>query len=75
MIAFYVLRNLLTLFLAIVPFKMHIGRRLSFDGALCTVRFTGEVKKTTGTWLGVEWDDPKRGKHDGTHEGVRYFTC
>ncbi len=28
-----------------------------------------------GLWLGVEWDDPERGKHDGSHEGVRYFTC
>jgi len=23
----------------------------------------------------VEWDDPTRGKHDGSHAGVRYFTC
>lgn len=28
-----------------------------------------------GIWVGVEWDDPTRGKHDGTKEGVRYFTC
>ena len=28
-----------------------------------------------GAWLGVEWDDPSRGKHSGTHEGKRYFTC
>ena len=54
---------------------MHIGHRLSFNGALCTVRFIGEVKNTKGTWLGVEWDDPARGKHDGTHEGVKYFDC
>ena len=26
-----------------------------------------------GTWLGVDWDDPEEGKHDGAHEGVRYF--
>ncbi|NXD79779.1 TBCE protein, partial [Halcyon senegalensis] len=29
----------------------------------------------SGIWLGVEWDDPQRGKHDGTYEGTRYFTC
>ena len=23
----------------------------------------------------MEWDDPTRGKHDGSHAGVRYFTC
>ena len=28
-----------------------------------------------GAWLGVEWDDPSRGKHSGTHEGERYFIC
>lgn len=52
-----------------------IGHRLSFDGALCTVRWVGDVPGTSGTWLGVEWDDQARGKHDGSHKGVRYFTC
>ncbi|KAK4229771.1 HotDog domain-containing protein [Podospora fimiseda] len=49
--------------------------KLSYDGALCTVRYIGEVAGTTGSWLGVEWDDPSRGKHDGQHKGVRYFSC
>ncbi|EAA29675.2 RNI-like protein [Neurospora crassa] len=53
----------------------HIGQRRSYDGALCTVRFIGEVEGTTGSWLGVEWDDPTRGKHAGQHKGIRYFTC
>ncbi|KAL2263451.1 hypothetical protein VTK26DRAFT_6749 [Humicola hyalothermophila] len=52
-----------------------IGQRRSYDGALCTVRYIGEVAGTSGTWLGVEWDDPSRGKHDGQHKGVRYFSC
>lgn len=29
----------------------------------------------SGLWLGVEWDHPSRGKHDGSHDGVQYFTC
>ncbi|VUC20332.1 unnamed protein product [Clonostachys rosea] len=53
----------------------HLGQRMSFDGALCTVRYIGEVATTAGTWLGVEWDDSSRGKHDGSHKGVRYFKC
>ncbi|OAA56560.1 tubulin-specific chaperone [Niveomyces insectorum RCEF 264] len=54
-----------------------VGQRLSYDGTLCTVRYVGEVAGTAGggIWLGVEWDDPARGKHDGVHKGVRYFAC
>ncbi|GME50835.1 hypothetical protein GTA08_BOTSDO05438 [Neofusicoccum parvum] len=51
------------------------GRRLSYNGDLCTVRYVGGVQGTKGEWLGVEWDDPTRGKHDGSHAGVRYFEC
>lgn len=53
----------------------HIGDRLSYDGAVCTVRYVGAVKGTSGTWLGIEWDDPRRGKHDGSHKGMQYFKC
>ncbi|KAI0636670.1 hypothetical protein C8Q77DRAFT_1050282 [Trametes polyzona] len=52
-----------------------IGARLSHSGYLGTVRFVGPVDGTQGVWLGVEWDDPKRGKHDGIKDGKRYFTC
>lgn len=52
-----------------------VGQRVSYGGALCTVRYAGPVAGTTGSWLGVEWDDATRGKHDGSHKGVRYFTC
>ncbi|KAJ5089457.1 hypothetical protein N7532_008141 [Penicillium argentinense] len=52
-----------------------VGQRRSFDGQLCTIRYVGSVQGTTGDWLGVEWDDPTRGKHAGEHKGVRYFTC
>uniref|UniRef100_A0A8C4KU01 Tubulin-specific chaperone E n=1 Tax=Equus asinus TaxID=9793 RepID=A0A8C4KU01_EQUAS len=30
---------------------------------------------SAGFWLGVEWDNPERGKHDGSHEGTVYFKC
>ncbi|KAI1190075.1 Thioesterase/thiol ester dehydrase-isomerase [Nemania serpens] len=52
-----------------------VGDRVSYDGATCTVRYVGEVAGTSGIWLGVEWDDAARGKHDGSHKGTRYFTC
>ncbi|KAI8989734.1 hypothetical protein BD414DRAFT_414676 [Trametes punicea] len=52
-----------------------VGTRLCHSGHLGTVRYVGAVEGTTGIWLGVEWDDPKRGKHDGVKDGKRYFTC
>ena len=51
-----------------------IGTRVSVNGEFATVLFDGQVGDTKGEWLGVEWDDPSRGKHDGTHGGDRYFT-
>ena len=39
------------------------------------MRYVGPVEGTKGDWLGVEWDDPNRGKHDGSHSGVRYVEC
>ncbi|KAI0723930.1 hypothetical protein C8T65DRAFT_734439 [Cerioporus squamosus] len=52
-----------------------VGTRISHSGTLGTVRYVGSVDGTQGVWLGVEWDDPKRGKHDGVKDGKRYFTC
>uniref|UniRef100_A0A3Q3J3P7 Tubulin-specific chaperone E n=1 Tax=Monopterus albus TaxID=43700 RepID=A0A3Q3J3P7_MONAL len=52
-----------------------LGRRVSCGGERATVRYVGPVPPTAGLWLGLEWDNPERGKHDGSHEGVRYFTC
>ena len=58
-----------------MPPHSYVGQRLSFESALCTVRYVGFVQGTDKEWLGVEWDDPSRGKHDGEHKGVRYFSC
>ena len=55
--------------------SFYIGQRVSYGGDLCTIRYIGEVKGVKGEWLGVEWDDPSRGKHSGEVDGVRYFTC
>ncbi|KAF2088772.1 tubulin-specific chaperone E [Saccharata proteae CBS 121410] len=55
--------------------QFYPGKRLSYDGSLCTVRYVGTVEGTKGDWLGVEWDEPSRGKHSGAHNGVTYFEC
>ncbi|XP_072107133.1 tubulin-specific chaperone E isoform X1 [Mobula birostris] len=52
-----------------------VGRRVACRDEYGTVRFVGKVTSTSGIWLGVEWDNPERGKHNGTHEGVQYFQC
>ncbi|NXU57116.1 TBCE protein, partial [Turnix velox] len=52
-----------------------LGRRLLCGREYGTVRYVGSVPPTAGIWLGVEWDDPQRGKHDGTYEGTQYFKC
>uniref|UniRef100_A0A7N8WQK9 Tubulin-specific chaperone E n=1 Tax=Mastacembelus armatus TaxID=205130 RepID=A0A7N8WQK9_9TELE len=49
--------------------------RVSCGEERATVRYVGPVPPTAGLWLGVEWDNPERGKHDGSHEGVQYFAC
>ncbi|XP_046627613.1 tubulin-specific chaperone E [Neodiprion virginianus] len=51
-----------------------LGSRIECDGSLGTLRYVGPVGDTKGEWLGIDWDDPSRGKHNGTYEGVKYFT-
>uniref|UniRef100_A0A061RZB9 Tubulin-specific chaperone e-like n=1 Tax=Tetraselmis sp. GSL018 TaxID=582737 RepID=A0A061RZB9_9CHLO len=45
------------------------------QGCPGTVRFVGTLHGREGHWAGVEWDDPERGKHDGTLDGISYFKC
>ncbi|TGJ82540.1 hypothetical protein E0Z10_g6209 [Xylaria hypoxylon] len=61
-------------FIAMSP-SPQVGDRLSYDGATCIVRYLGEVTGTSGSWLGVEWDDAARGKHDGSHKGVSFVAA
>jgi hypothetical protein len=49
--------------------RVAIGR----DRDKATVRYVGPVAGQAGVWVGVEWDDGSRGKHDGSTGGVKYF--
>ncbi|XP_037575752.1 tubulin-specific chaperone E [Dermacentor silvarum] len=53
--------------------EVAVGTRVSCDGHYGVVRYCGPVVDTKGTWLGIEWEDPYRGKHNGCHNGVQYF--
>ena len=60
-----------------------VGQRFDCEGHTGTVRFVGPVRvqlpgrsqEEESIWIGVEWDDIYRGKHDGSFNGVRYFSC
>jgi hypothetical protein len=49
----------------------------SQDGHLATVRWRGVLPDSKGKedrWVGVEWDDPTRGKHNGEFKGQKLFS-
>lgn len=54
--------------------KALLGQRVAYGNDICTIRYIGTVKGK-GEWLGVEWDNASRGKHDGRVDGERYFKC
>jgi hypothetical protein len=57
------------------PPSFRLGDRLRVGGAAATVRYVGPVAgKGPDAWIGLEWDDEARGKHDGSVGGRRYFS-
>ncbi|CAG8485532.1 411_t:CDS:10 [Diversispora eburnea] len=51
-----------------------LNKRIQIEDQIATVRYIGPVPPK-GEWIGLEWDNVSRGKHDGVHDDVRYFTC
>lgn len=58
-----------------VPSSLKVGQRFSLITDRGTIRYIGQVQDTKGTWLGVEWDNSSRGKHNGIINEIRYFHC
>ena len=52
-----------------------VNQRLQIGSERATVRYIGEVAGQSGEWVGLEWDNAARGKHDGSTNGQRYFNC
>lgn len=52
-----------------------LGSRISIAGKRACVCFVGQLEDQEGQWVGLDWDDPNRGKHDGIYNGKRYFSC
>nr|GMD26169.1 tubulin-folding cofactor E [Ipomoea batatas] len=52
-----------------------VGQRVHYAGdsrRIGSVKYVGPVEGYSGTWIGIDWDNGD-GKHDGCHNGVRYF--
>ncbi|KAI5668910.1 hypothetical protein M9H77_18763 [Catharanthus roseus] len=53
-----------------------LGQRVTSAGdtrRIGTVKYVGPVEGYSGSWIGVDWDNDGEGKHDGSHNGVKYF--
>ncbi|XP_060840515.1 tubulin-specific chaperone E [Rhopalosiphum padi] len=53
--------------------SVRVGRKVSVGAFTGFARYVGPIPGTEDLWVGIEWDDPNRGKHDGIHNGIRYF--
>lgn len=58
-----------------IPSFLKLGDRIQVDENIATIRYIGPVDQTDGEWLGIEWDDASRGKHNGEKDGKSYFSC
>jgi len=56
---------------------IQVGHRIEVLNERGFVRFIGSLEtcETSALWVGIEWDNPTRGKHDGTYNGKKYFHC
>lgn len=54
-----------------------LGKRIELNGYSGTIRYSGPLKhkKDNDVWVGIDWDDKSRGKHNGTVENTLYFSC
>lgn len=54
------------------------NRRIELNGYCGSIKYIGNLKHKKDSdselWLGIEWDDPNRGKHNGTVENFKYFS-
>ena len=51
----------------------YVGERVDVNGHKGRVMYYGPVEGKPGSYFGIDWEDPERGKHDGTVNGTRYF--
>ncbi|KAF7637733.1 CAP-Gly domain-containing protein [Meloidogyne graminicola] len=52
---------------------VELNKRILLNNSKGVVKYYGELEVTNGFWVGVDWDDKYRGKHDGSYKGKKYF--
>ena len=55
-----------------------LGKRVELNEKTAKIKYVGPLKhkkeyKENEIWLGLDWEDKTRGKHNGTVEGFEYF--
>lgn len=56
-----------------INMSLKVGDRVEHKESCGSLRYIGTLPGRQGTWLGVDWDDKTRGRHDGSYEGIHYF--
>ena len=49
------------------------NKRIIVNGSRGVIKYKGPVEGTNGIWIGIDWDEEGRGKHDGSFQGKYYF--
>ncbi|KAF6776674.1 hypothetical protein AHF37_03303 [Paragonimus kellicotti] len=50
-----------------------VGDRVVHEEHFGTIYYVGELPNSADVWLGINWDNPNRGRHNGTYKGHQYF--
>lgn len=50
-----------------------IGCRVVKEEQFGTIKYVGQLANSKFIWLGVDWDDSKNGRHNGSFKGITYF--
>eukprot|EP01062_Namystynia_karyoxenos_P058348 TRINITY_DN49909_c0_g1_i1.p1 TRINITY_DN49909_c0_g1~~TRINITY_DN49909_c0_g1_i1.p1 ORF type:complete len:977 (+),score=324.34 TRINITY_DN49909_c0_g1_i1:107-2932(+) len=54
---------------------IEVGCSVVCKGRHATVRYVGPLQHVKGDWVGLQFDEPGVGNHDGSVSGKRYFDC
>uniref|UniRef100_A0A7E4VFG3 Tubulin-specific chaperone E n=1 Tax=Panagrellus redivivus TaxID=6233 RepID=A0A7E4VFG3_PANRE len=55
------------------PMDLMLNQTVFVDIERGNVKYVGSIDGFGDGWVGIDWEDPNRGKHDGCLKGKRYF--